>query len=572
MATVCSGRSGGGVRRVGGTQVPVTLAGRRGLGGQLADLDLTKPDPFPQALIPMRFSPVSKLMVAATSMVSVLGGPLHAAERVERQMSLADCITTALEHNLDIQIERYNPILAEASLGVAYAAFDPNLTLRAVHNHNTSPGGRTPEGLEFPGTTSDSDTMNGSLSGLLPSGMNYTVSSGITDTYGRLYRQIGGIFLPVPFENTSMNLTAFNVSQPLLRNFWVDGTRLNVQLRKKDLKISDLNLRLRLINTVSSVEQAYYDLIAARENVKSASIALELARKLYEENRKRVEVGAMAQLDERQAQAQMAASEAAVIESRRTADFNNNILKNLLSDQYEEWHTVVIVPAERLEALPQDFDVQEAWNRAFQLRPDLLVRVIELEKQGLNTRFARNQLFPQLDIFGSMGWLGGGSDLEMKDAMEQVVDGDNPFHSYGAVMSIPLSNRRARENFRSSKDLQAQAELQLRQFRQGVMIGLHDAIQQAQASFERVRATREARQFAEEALAAEEKKLANGKSTSFEVLRLQRDLTQARFDETRALTDYNKALATVRQREGSTLLKFNLEAPQPPDSTSAAGR
>ena len=158
----------------------------------------------------------------------------------------------------------------------------------------------------------------------------------------------------------------------------------------------------------------------------------------------------------------------------------------------------------------------------------------------------------------------------MSDAMGQVTDRTAPRHAYGAVLSFPLSNRRARENFRASKDERSQAELRLRQFRQHVMVGVSDAIQQAQSSFQRVGATKAARQFAEEALAAEEKKLANGKSTSFEVLRLQRDLTQARFDETRALTDYNKALATVRQRQGATLLKFNLEAPKTPAQTGVA--
>jgi outer membrane protein TolC len=150
----------------------------------------------------------------------------------------------------------------------------------------------------------------------------------------------------------------------------------------------------------------------------------------------------------------------------------------------------------------------------------------------------------------------------MSDALSQVTDGSAPRHAYGAQLTFPLSNRRARENHRISKDEVAQSELRMRQFRQQIMVGVKDAIQQAQSSFQRVGATRAARRFAEEALAAEEKKLANGKSTSFEVLRLQRDLTQARFDETRALTDYNRALAQVRQRKGTTLIKFGLEAPQ----------
>lgn len=221
-----------------------------------------------------------------------------------------------------------------------------------------------------------------------------------------------------------------------------------------------------------------------------------------------------------------------------------------------------IVPAEPLSAMPADLDDRVGWEQAFQLRPDLHALIIDLERRDLTTRFLRNQLFPQLDIFGSVGWQGNG--VEFIDALRQVGDRTAPRHAYGAVLSFPLSNRRARENYRASKDERAQAELRLRQFRQQVMVGVSDAIQQAQSSFQRVGATKSARQFAEEALKAEETKLANGKSTSFEVLRLQRDLTQARLDETRALTDYNKALATVRQRQGSTLLKFNLEAPMAP--------
>jgi outer membrane protein TolC len=255
----------------------------------------------------------------------------------------------------------------------------------------------------------------------------------------------------------------------------------------------------------------------------------------------------------------MAATEASVIEARRSVDFSQNVLKSLLTDEYEKWFPVTIVPTERLEALPVALDVQDGWNQAFQLRPDLQVLVITLEQRDLITRYQRNQLFPQLDAFGAFGWQGSGT--EFSDALNQVSEFSAPRHSYGAQLTFPLSNRRARENYRASKDQRAQADLRLRQFRQQVMVGVSDAIQQAESSFQRVRATTEARQFAEEALAAEEKKLANGKSTSFEVLRLQRDLTQARFDETRAKTDYNRAMATVRQRQGTTLLKFDLETP-----------
>jgi len=506
------------------------------------------------------------LPVVVAVLLPVVGSqPVLGADVTERPMSLLDCITSALEHNLDIAIERYNPMIAEASRRMVYADYDPQIRLVANHDYNQDPGGIDAQARTYLGRVTDSDLLQGGVTGLLPSGMTYSLGAYAQNTYGNEPPITVGtnvISVGRPFESSRGQVLVGELRQPLLKNFWIDSTRLNLKLRAKDRQVSDLNLRLKILNTVSSVEQGYYDLVAARENVKSAEIAFQLARKLYEENKKRVEVGALAQLDERQAQAQMASSEAAVLEAKRAVDFAENVLKNLLTDNYEAWHTVAIVPTDTLSAAPENLDAEQAWNQAFQLRPDLAALVIDLERRDLTTRYTRNQLFPQLDVFGSVGWQGSG--IEFSDALGQVYDGSAPRHAYGASLTFPLNNRRARETHRISQDERAQAELRLRQYRQQIMVAVSDAIQSAESAFQRTRATREARQFAEEALAAEEKKLANGKSTNFEVLRLQRDLTQARFDETRALTDYNKALATVRQRQGTTLLKFDLETPVPP--------
>ena len=120
-------------------------------------------------------------------------------------------------------------------------------------------------------------------------------------------------------------------------------------------------------------------------------------------------------------------------------------------------------------------------------------------------------------------------------------------------MSIPLGNTSARNNLRVARATKKQIELQLKQLEQNVLIQIENAIATARTSFQRVDATREARIYAEAALEAEKKKLERGKSTSFEVLRLQRDLTSARSAEIRALADYNIALAQISLNEGSTL-------------------
>jgi outer membrane protein TolC len=181
---------------------------------------------------------------------------------------------------------------------------------------------------------------------------------------------------------------------------------------------------------------------------------------------------------------------------------------------------------------------------------------LDLERLGYVLKFNRNQLYPQLDLVGSYGF--SGAEREYGGAFGDIRRGNNPTYSYGVVVSIPLGNSAARNNYRIGKAQQQQALLSLQRLEQNIMLQIEDTVKLAQTNFERVGATKEARQFAEAALQAEQTKLENGKSTSFFVLQLQRDLTGARTAEIQALADYNKALAQLALREGSVFERNNL--------------
>jgi len=155
------------------------------------------------------------------------------------------------------------------------------------------------------------------------------------------------------------------------------------------------------------------------------------------------------------------------------------------------------------------------------------------------------------------GWNGSGT--EYSDAFGDWGGGDRPYYSYGGKITLPLGNISARNNHRSSKAVQSQAILTVKRLEQNIMIEIDNAIKQAQSSFERVQATRKASEYAAEALAAGQKKLENGKSTTFEVLQLQRDLTSARGTEIQALAAYNKALAQLSLTEGSSLERAGVD-------------
>jgi len=472
---------------------------------------------------------------------------VHAQPASKRTLTLEECIQMALLHNLDLRIQRYGPQIALYNLGVSYGGYDPALSFSAEHSFNSSPGGIIPGSpVTFPSSETETDQFGAGIGGVLPvTGLSYNLGGSLTKR-----EQIGS-------GETYFSGAILDLRQPLLRNAWIDAQRLSIWVNRKNLKISELALRQQVMITITSIETVYYNLIFAQENVKVQEKALELAERLLAENKKRVEVGALAPLDEKQAQSEVAARKADLLTAQRDLQTQQNALKSLLTDDYSSWHPVEIDPAARLTAPSYAVQLQDSWEKGMTMRPDLLQSRLNLEKQNIQLKYDRNQLFPILDVVGSYGH--NGLDTSYGRALGDIREGDNPRHSYGIELRIPLGNRVARNSYQTSKALKAQAVLQLKKLEQGIMVQIDDAVGQVKTSFERVAATREARLFAEAALDAAEKKLANGKSTSFEVLSLQRDLTAASSAEIRALADYNIALANLASSEGTTLERNRID-------------
>jgi outer membrane protein TolC len=454
-----------------------------------------------------------------------------------REMSLEDCIQEALQHNLDVQIERTAPQISLYNLRGAYGGYDPLFNISGQHGYNKS-------GVDgVPPTISDENSAKSDIGGLLPWGLQYDFKGNVSDTYGPSY----------PGTNeTSGGAIEVQLTQPLLRNFWIDDTRLTIRVFKNRLKYSEQGLRLQVITSVTDVENAYYELIYARENVKVQQEALDLAQTQLDQDKQRVQIGTLAQLDVQQDEAQVAQSRANLIAAQSTFNTAQNTLKNLLTDEYLRWHDKDIQPTATITNAPlQLFDLQDSWSKGMTERPDLLQARLDVEKQGIQLKFDRNQLFPELDLIGTYGY--NGAAREFSGAFNQFNEGDRPFYSYGAQLSVPLSNVKARNTVKSDKATMQQFVLTLKQIEQNAMVEIDNAVKQAQSAYESVSATRQARIYAEAALDAEQKKYAVGKSTTFIVLQLQNTLTADRAQEIRSLANYYEALTKLAQQEGSTL-------------------
>ncbi len=479
-----------------------------------------------------------------------------------RALSLDDCIQSALAHNFDLQIQRYDPQLSLYGLYADYSGYDPTFNLSGEHKWNSgaiSSNGYTNTTLIgtnavsnfvlFPRNSSDQNLLNTDLGGSLPWGLNYDFVANLTQSYGPSYSGTTNL-LASANKNTDGSVEV-DLTQHLLKNFWIDSTRLTIQVDKNRLKYAGQTLRQHFINTITEVENAYYELIYAQESVKVQQEALTLAQTQLDQDKQRVQVGSLAPLDVQQDEAQVAQSQASLIAAQSKLNSSQNALKNLITDKYTEWHDVDIQPTATLAAPVVMFDLQDSWNKGLTIRPDLLQARLDVEKQGINLKFERNQLFPSLDVVGSYGY--GGANRDYSGTFDQINTGDQPYYTFGAKLSMPLGNVSARNGYKAGKVTEKQLLLTLKQLEQTVMVNIDNAVKLAQSDYQSVEASRQARTYAEAALNAEQKKYAVGKSTTFTVLQLQNTLTSDRAAEIRALANYNEDLANLSQQEGSTL-------------------
>ena len=481
-----------------------------------------------------------------------------------RDMSLEDCIAEAMQHNLDLQIKRYGPEISLFNLNASYGGYDPTFDFSGTHNYNDS-GGSFQNGQHIAGSEYNADNFSSDLKGTLPWwGTMYDLGGNASSTKG----QNGVSNFTLPFQQSSGSVGAISLTQPLLQNFWIDKTRLSIRQGKITLQSSEQVLRQQIIKSVTAVENAYYEVIYAQENVKVQQEALNLAQTQLDQDKQRVQIGTMTQLDEQQDEAQVASSKANLIAAQNTLSVDENALKNVLTDNYVQWHDTLIQPTETLTAMMQLLDLQDSWNKGMTQRPDLLQARLDVEKQGIQLKFDYNQLYPSLDLVGSYGYNGSGGSFG--DTFNGISQANQPFWSYGAQLSMPLSNVGPRNTYKADKVTLKQLLLTLKQMEQQVMVDIDNAVKQAQSDYELVAAKREARIHAEAALDAEQKKYAVGKSTTFTVLQLQDTLTSDRADEIRALADYNEDLANLAAAEGSTLERngIALDSSAPPKYAS----
>ena len=502
----------------------------------------------------MRFRILLGLVTGATLLVSAQSTRLPAGSR---SLSLRECFDLALSRNLDLRIQHLTTDIAGYSLSSSWSPYEPLFSFGARHDYVSQPGDFDPQKFnpDFP-YVMQNDTLGPALTGKAPIGLSYAFNAftrednartDFTSDAGDAANFPGGI----RSTNNYFSSVGVTLQQHLLKDFWIDADRELIQVRRKEVSMSKQALRFQVMKTMLAVELGYYDLVAAREYVQVQEKACELRRQFVAETRRRVEVGDLPPLDTEQAETQLQNSLTALAAAREALAARQNALKGLLTDNFRDWVDLEVEPSEALVAVPAAINRAESFQRALTERPDLIEARLAVERSDVTVKFRLNQLFPSLDFVGRYGGLG--VDPEPGNSINNAISFRNQEYSYGVVLSVPLSNVGERGYYHASKASKQITELQLQKAEQDVLLQIADYLSRVETRFSQVGSTRKARMYAESALEAEVKKLANGFSTSFVVLELQEILTAARTAEVQALADYNKNLAQLAFAEGNTL-------------------
>ncbi len=522
------------------------------------------------------------------------------------KISLKDAIALALENNLDISVQRYTPWLAQTDVlkNQAFSAngllrFDPTFTSTVGWNRQSSPinnpflagtGSAAQTAI-----TNQSSTGNFGFSQAFHTGTNLNVA---------FNNQRTSTTSASTFLNPSVQSSIFaTISQPLLNGFGPLANTRFLRIARNNLKIADLTFSNQVILSVSRVQQIYWDLVFAIEDVKVKQRSVELAEKLYSDNKRQVEIGTLAPIEVVRAEAEVARTRQDLIVAQTFLLQEQELMKNAITKNPMQAPLVniEIIPTDsigtpaQIEKLSIEAAVKEAWEN----RPDIKQAQIDLDSRDVSVKATRNSLLPSLTLQGQYGTTGlagnqailgtpgtvagnavvdstgtpvaglfvprtvtpvtGTTFAGWSESLDSVFQSKFPTYNVFVQLSIPIRNRSAQADNARAMLEQRQAETRLRQLQNSVVVEVRNAQIAVEQSIARVDAAKKSRELADRTLDAEQKKYQLGASTIFFVIQAQRDLASAQSVEVRALADLLKAQVEFDRSLGRTLAVNKIE-------------
>jgi outer membrane protein len=543
-------------------------------------------------------------------------------------LSLQDAIQLAIQNNLEIGIQRYVTWIADTNLlraksgspirsaqgftsvlgAIQTPSFDPTITSSLQWSRQSIPV--------------NNPFLSGTGTAALAALTNYNAQANFT--YSQGFKT--GTSFQVSFNNARSSTTSpstffnpavqttlgFGFSQPLLKGFGIlPNTRYIIEA-KNNSQGARYTLANSVITVIANVENAYWNLVYARENVGVAQTTVDWAKKNLEDTRRQLQIGTLAQLDVVQAESELATDQQNLIVAQTNEQQQQTVLLNLITrnPMAVGLENITVLPTDsintppKVDIIPYRDAVQEAWKN----RPDLLASELSLTNAGIEVKATRNALLPSLSLYGqyqSEGLAGNskttvttptayGPDLNapvldangnavlingnpvyagtptavmssttlssagLLDSWDTMWNSHFPTYAFGLSLSIPLRNRSAQADNAQALLQQRESVLQLQSLKNNIASTVRNAQIAMQQGLARVEAAVKATQLAQQTLDAEQKKFQLGVSTDFNVILRERDLAAAKGNEIQAKVALIEAIVAFNQALGRTLQVHNI--------------
>jgi outer membrane protein len=570
------------------------------------------PKVFPNIIDPYRMQYVDPAALSNSPRLETL---IHDGKMT---LSLQDAIALALENSMDIVVQRYNPWIADVSLlkaragGYAYGTpgsiavgstanlpsllYDPYITQVVGFSDATTP-------IANPFTSGVGSSESTNIAQPL-----YSHSAYYNTTYSQSF--VTGSSLSVGWDNTRSSSTAANFFNPFVQSALTVSfqqqllagagrfvNRRNIIITENNRKIADLMFAQQAITTVTNTIQAYWELVYARENVNVEQQAVKVSDKLYNDNKKQLEIGTMAPLDVTRAESELATDRQNLIVAQTTQLQDELVLKNYISKDpmASNLINVEIIPTDKPEtpATVETASFQDAVKEAFQKRPDLQEQFFNLKNAEVDVKATKNALLPTATVglqYSANGLAGNSfvNGVPSTIAGTQIVDANGvpivgyytpetvtpvtgvyksgfgtaqsqifhnnfPVYSGQLTFSLPLRNRSNQADNIHAQLVERQFEASVQQTKNAAVVDVRNttiAVEQGRAQ---VQAASKARELQQQTFDAEQKKYQLGASTVYNVILTQRDLITAQGTELRALANLAEAKANYERALGRTL-------------------
>jgi outer membrane protein TolC len=464
-------------------------------------------------------------------------------------LGLKESIVYALRNNFDIDISKTDTEIKDYDITVKKAEFDPTLQLEGKIDDSETPSvSKLVSGFETINISpyiSEGKTADAVINSLIPTGATVSLDYNIFRSFSD----------PNPFSLLNpyyKNYVEAKIEQPLLKGAGWFYNKSSIYIARNNKKISQAQFKKTAIDVINSVQEAYWNLVKAIEDLRVSKKSLERAEDLLKKNTIEVKAGTLAPIEIIDAEAGVASRVEAVISAENAIKDKEDALKEVMN--FSDTGIIAdagIIPVDKPVFEPKKVTLEDNLKIAMKERPELQEQQLNIDNANIRVRKRKNELYPSLDFTGGVRYTGLGE--EVSDANDSTFSEDFQGEFFTLMLEIPLGNRSARSKYNKSKLNKQQALLRAKKKELNIVVEVRESVRQVMTNIERVNATRKARELAGKRLEVEGKKYSVGRSTSLEILRAQEDLATAEGNETKAIIDYKISLGNLEKANGTIL-------------------